>query len=309
MNQYANDFDRQYLNLIANVLRNGDYQQSRNSKVLQLFSPNPIVVDKVYKTFPILSCRKIPFYKSALETFFFLSGKSTYEAMPEVLRNSWWKPWKNKAEEQNSWGNFYGKNWRNLTTESGKGFDQWKNLIEELCTVVKTGIINRKMVVSLWDKAGTFPQYTKKPSVLDCCHSTALVFNLVPQFETNTFYLDLHHTQRSLDLMCGTGSDLVYSGLLMHLLCNEITERTKALVLPRKLIFSPVNVHIYESHIVQAKELLMLNHLVDSYSPVKLHLTSPIIFSNFKTIEDIKQVATLESYKPQPGQYSFELLG
>lgn len=634
------DFNKQYLSTIETVLNNGEYVAGRNSAVIQYFAPSPIVVKDVDKEFPILSVRKIPFYKSVLETFFFLSGNTSFESMPEVLRNTWWKPWAEEAKAQNSWGNFYGHNWRYQTTKlNPNGFDQWENLIKELCEVVKTGVVNRKMCVTLWDKAGTMPEYTSKPSVLDCClpahsnvltktgfksikdvivgeevwasdlgfkghwskvlatqhfknqevevhsnsswtieatanhrwliqtqtgkrlykttaelegthysiptrvagvsksesiltrdearllgwlltdgswkkkyysgsiqqvkakyvkiiskllermgikntwnpqtkyfylsadvvkpllekaglenvskqeasiasllsrlgkkelksllitiiqaegsikpggtyciyqsvkspiakditalmvltgiaattvakaprpraygkeycntytprvsnyffmpklrstytadvycitteagnflceqnnktfisgncHSSFLAFNLVPKWHKDEldsgfakcqeWLLDLHHTQRSLDLMCGTGSDLIYSGLLMHLLCKEVANRLygvnspeqTSIIKPRKLVFSPSNVHIYESHIKGAKQLLLLNSQSNNYSPAKISLESPITdFGSFKTIEDVKKVVSIKNYNPYWGNYNFELLG
>jgi thymidylate synthase len=323
------NFNKQYLSTIQTVLQEGEYLQGRNSAVLQYFCPNPIIIPDTSKDFPILSVRKIPFYKSVLETFFFLGGESSYESMPKILRDSWWKPWAEKAKAQNSWGNFYGHNWRHQTTElNPNGFDQWKNLLKELCGVIKTSTINRKMCVSLWDKAGSMPEYTTKPSVLESCHSSFLSFNLVPKWhedELNSgyspyqeWYLDLHHTQRSLDLMCGTGSDLIYSGLIMHLLCGEVSNRMynvnspeqTPIIKPRKLVFSPSNVHIYESHIKEAKQLLLLNSQSNNYSPARISLQGPICdFTQYKTIEEIKQVVNLKNYNPNWGNYNFELLG
>lgn len=325
------NFNKQYLSTIQTVLGQGEYLQSRNSAVLQYFCPNPIIINDVNKEFPILSVRKIPFYKSALETFFFLSGESSYDSMPECLRNSWWKPWDDKAKAQDSWGKFYSTQWRHQTTDQSTcktGFDAWENLIKDLCTVIKTGSINRKMVVSLWRRQDAMPEYTINPAVLDCCHSTCLVFNLTYKWhedELNNgyspyqeWYLDLHHTQRSLDLMCGTGSDLIYSGLIMHLLCNEVSNRMynvnspeqTPIIKPRKLVFSPSNVHIYESHIKEAKQLLLLNSQSNNYSPAKISLQGPICnFTQYKTIEKIKQVVDLKNYNPNWGNYNFELLG
>ena len=320
------NFNQQYLHLIKQVLETGDCVQSRNSKVFQYFCPENITVLDVSKEFPILSVRKIPFYKSALETFFFLSGESSYDSMPEVLRESWWKPWAEQAEAQNSWGAFYGHQWRHQTTESGTGFDAWENLIQELCEVVKTGVINRKMCVSLCNKPGTMQEYTEKPSVLIACHSSFLSFNLVPKWPQDDsgyapaqeWFLDLHHTQRSLDLFLGTGADLIYSGLIMHLLCQEITNslycvespESTPIISPRKLVFTPSNAHIYESHIATAKKLLLMNDKTNYYKPVQLILQGPITnFNEFKTIEDVKQVAELKGYNPNWGEYSAKLYG
>jgi dihydrofolate reductase/thymidylate synthase len=325
------EFNKQYLATIKTVLNDGEYVTGRNGVVLQYFCPNPIVVKDVSKEFPILSVRKIPFYKAALETFFFLSGKSSYEAMPEVLRNSWWEPWDSQAKAQGSWGRFYGSQWRHSATDQSTkmtGFDQWENLVQDLCNVVSTGQVNRKMVVSLWRRQDAMAEYTINPAVLDSCHSTALVFNLAPKFHQDEldsgyaryqeYHLDLHHTQRSLDLFLGTGSDLIYSGLIMQLLCNEVSDRLYnvmqpehgPIVKPRKLVFSPSNCHLYENHIEQAKQLLMLNSNVLDYQPVALELKGPITdFSAFKTIEDVKEVASIRNYRPNLGDYKAELHG
>lgn len=320
------NFNSQYLETVRKVLVEGEYVTGRNSRVLQVFCPLPIVVKDVRKDFPILSVRKVPFYKAALETFFFLSGESEYEFMPKTLRDTWWEPWALKAEERNSWGKFYSTQWRRSSTDGStdkESFDQWENLIQDLCDVVSTGIVNRKMVVSLWRRQDAMPEYTTDPACLDCCHSTALIFNLVPKYHQDDldsgyhqeYYLDLHHTQRSLDLLCGTASDLIYSSLIMQLLCNEVADRlyngeAGPYIYPRKLVFSPSNTHIYESHIAQAKQLLVMNSNVKSYESVTLELQGPIRnFTHFKSVEDVKQVAKITGYKPVSGEYEFQLLG
>jgi thymidylate synthase len=301
------DFNQQYLSIVKKVLKQGEEVTSRNSIVKQYFCPGSIEVPCVEDEFPILSIRPIPFYKSALETFFFLSGESSFNAMPEILKNSWWKPWANKAESQNSWGNFYGYQWRHQTTESGQKFDQWENLLEDLVDVVKSKTINRKMVVSLWRRQDAMDLYTSKPAVLDSCHSTSLVFNLVSS--TDSWYLDLHHTQRSLDLMCGTGSDLIYSGLLMKLLCSEINFRTGAHVTCRKLVFSPSNAHIYKSHFEEAYRLLGNYNFTKADKARVLFDGHCPHFKSFQTIEDVKQFCVLEGYNPSPIKYNFGLVG
>lgn len=320
------NFNSQYLDIVQQVLSEGEYTTGRNSNILQYFAPIPLVVKNVYKDFPILSVRKVPFYKAALETFFFLGGESSYESMPEVLRNSWWKPWAAQAKANNSWGRFYSAQWRHSYTDNtitdNTDFDQLEHLIQNLCAVVRTGQVNRRMVVSLWRTQDFISGYTIDPAVLPSCHSTSLIFNLVPKWHKEEctyqeYYLDLQHTQRSLDLMTGTASDLIYSGLLMQYLCNEVTNRLYNVaqpenipfIYPRKLVFAPANTHIYEKHIEQAKELLMLN--IDAvYEPVRLYLKGPIVdFTRFKTIEDVKEVANIRGYKPVEGQYNFELIG
>lgn len=104
----------------------------------------------------------------------------------------------------------------------------------------------------------------------------------------------------------------------MHLLCKEVANRLygvnspeqTSIIKPRKLVFSPSNVHIYESHIKGAKQLLLLNSQSNNYSPAKISLESPITdFGSFKTIEDVKKVVSIKNYNPYWGNYNFELLG
>jgi hypothetical protein len=67
---------------------------------------------------------------------------------------------------------------------------------------------------------------------------------------TINWKLNLHHTQRSLDLVNGAAADLVYSGLLMELLCELLNdEEPGSWVDAGTLVFAPVNVHIYENHL------------------------------------------------------------
>jgi thymidylate synthase len=296
----TDSIDRQYHNILQQVLKNGEFLPGRNGNTLCVIAPPPMVIDSVDNYFPILSIRPMPFYKSALETLFFLSGKSNYSAMPEVLRNSWWEPWSDKARYSASWGKFYGYQLRHSQAEIGE-FDQWQNLKKDLVESIKTGLVNRKMVISLWRRQDNLASHTKDPAVLDSCHSTCLCFNYNPISNT----LSLHHTQRSLDLLCGTGADLVYSGLLMKVLQFEIEQLTGLRMNLGKLVFAPVNVHIYELHIELAKKLELFE---PEQSPT---VTINSIAENYiyKTIEEVKASLEIRGYSPAKSDYIFKLVG
>jgi thymidylate synthase len=259
----------QYLALLGQCLSTGSNTVGRNGLVRKLWAPPPLVVPSVAYDFPLLQDRPHAFYKSVLETCFFLSGKTSYDSMPEVLRTSWWKPWAAAAEAQGSWGSFYGSQWRHQVSEQGPGFDALQHLLNQLKEVVLTGVENRKMVVSLWHTPDTLSIYAQTPAVLESCHSTCLVFDLAPKLG-GSWVLNLHHTQRSLDLINGTAADLIYSGLVMKLICDWLSNATGGTqVEPGCLVFAPVNVHIYENHWAQAQELACKWPETTEFAPVK----------------------------------------
>lgn len=287
--------DQQYQQMVRTVLRYGELVTGRNGEIAQYFSPTPIVIQSVDKTFPILQIRKVPFYKAALETLFFLSGDSYYGFMPECLRNSWWKPWAKQAERENSWGNFYGYQMRHSQAEIGE-YDQWAELLNSIQYSLETGEVNRRLVISLWRAQDTLAEYCNDPAVLPSCHSTALVFNLNPI----TGVLDLHHTQRSQDLMCGFPSNLIYSGLLMKIIANEFGLQCG------KLVFQPVNTHIYSQHFEEAGRLTTVP--LPKLNDVGVDVIGEIDFK-VKTVEEAKSIFKLCNYSPLQDEYKFELVG
>ena len=315
------NLNNQYLNLIKLILKEGELVKSRNSDVLQYFGPNNLVVENVSKAFPILQIRKLPFYKSVLETCFFLSGETSFESMPEVLRNSWWKPWAAEAKAKNSWGQFYSHQWRHQLTEPGyPEFDAFNHLIGECCDVIYDVVINRGMVVSLWNKPSFTEGYTSDKAVLQSCHGTAMTFNLVPdKTKPNAWHLDLHHYQRSLDVMCGTNADLVYSGLLMQIIADEVSNclydvnelESSPVVSPRKLVYSLGNAHIYASHMTGAYELLKTckSESYEAYPQPTVTSNSPLDFKSIRSVTDAKLAFQLNNYIATPGNYCFELIG
>lgn len=268
----------QYIELAEDVLTNGETTQGRNSETRMLWSPQPLVVNDVYKNFPLLQDRAQPLYTSVLETMYFLSGDTSFAGMPKVLRDSFWKPWAQNAERHGSFGRFYPAQWRAQRAEFGF-YDALKGLIKELEEVKNTGLENRKMAVSLWNKPDNDPTMTRDVACLDSCHSTSLVFNLSQR--AGVWKLDLHHTQRSLDICCGLGPDLIYSGLLMNLLCQEVG------ALPGKLVFAPVNVHIYKSHIPQFHQHILDTPFVEE-QPVTLQLAANAIWRKPMTIPEAR---------------------
>jgi len=160
----------QYLDLLQDCMRSGNNTVGRNGLVRKLWAPAPLVVRDVSSDFPYLQNRPTAFYKSVLETLFFLSGDSSYESMPEALCTSWWKPWASVAHDQKSWGRFYSTQWRAQVTETpGVYFDALKHLLQQMLEVITSGVENRKMVVSLWHTPDTLVEYTRKPAVLESC--------------------------------------------------------------------------------------------------------------------------------------------
>ncbi len=299
------DLTQQYYRLVKDVLKYGTPVLGRNGYTHELWAPQPLV-HNFDDGFPILYNRPVAFYKSALETLFFLSGNTSYESMSEDLRNSWWKPWAEQAKAEGRWKGFYGAMLRGTEPEPGsKGFDQLSDILSKAEKVVRSGVGNRKMVISLWNQ--------HLNPVLEACHSTSLVFNL--RNTANGWRLDLHHTQRSLDVINGCGPDLVYSGLLMELIADYLTGQTNSAVKPGKLIFAPVNVHVYENHFENARLMFSKRDLKAQEQNSNLRLNKPDILKsvmsgyNPQTISEVKELFTILGYEPELCTLKFLLNG
>jgi thymidylate synthase len=314
------------MNLVQEVLERGNNTIGRNGLVRKLWAPTPLRVESVANSFPLLLNRPTAFYKSCLETFFFLSGESSYDSMPEVLRNSWWAPWASQAQARSSWGRFYGTQLRAQVTDTpGVYFDPLNHLIQQLKEVLRTGIENRKMVVSLWHTPDTLSVYTQTPAVLESCHSTCLVFDLERTSQdpdSNKWKLNLHHTQRSLDLVNGTAADLVYSGLLMELFCELLNFEQKCNDLGElcsveagTLVFAPVNTHIYGNHLDGITQHFMEWSLSTepSHLPCKINfpyaggpvLRSIINGTKFYSVAEVKEFVSI-SHPTSANQVPFK---
>ena len=195
-----NELDKQYIDLLKDILENGIEKDTRNGKVLSVFGRSIRYKFKDSK-FPLLTTKRIHFKSVITELLWFLQGRTdlkwlldhgntiwvgdafknylnTYKGNFEMDREEFIEAIQTNDEFAATYGNLgeiYGKQWRKWHTswdvvedksrEAGvrrieNGIDQIANLINDL----KTNPDSRRLMVNSWN-VGELSEMTLPP-----CH-------------------------------------------------------------------------------------------------------------------------------------------
>jgi thymidylate synthase len=270
-----NELDKQYKELLQNILDNGEWSNNRTGIRTKYINGAMIKVD-VSKSFPLITLRKMYLKGVAAELQMFINGITDKRKFQEAgckFWNEWANPKKvpyghdaetyEKMKAEPDLGKVYGFQWKNfngernedLTIKPNTGFDQLQYIID----TIKKDPTSRRLVCSAWN-----PLQMDEMSLTPCVYSWQVMCN------PETKVMDICFVQRSVDTICGLGSDIASYTLLLYLLCKE-TGYT-----PGNVIAQLMNCHIYENHLEGVKELLKR----ESFDLPKLEIT------NFKSIYD-----------------------
>jgi thymidylate synthase len=183
-----NTLDKQYLNLLEDILENGVEKNTRNGKTLSVFGRQ--IRHKMLEGFPIITTKKIPFKVIVTELLWFLNGRSDLRFLLENNCNIWTgDAWKNYlsnfkddvygsqaerlvncssqeefinkiktddefAEKWGSLGKIYGVQWRGWEMDDdylGDGHKMYFDQIAEVIDKLKTNPDDRGIIVSAWN--------------------------------------------------------------------------------------------------------------------------------------------------------------
>lgn len=276
------NFEKNYWLLVKDIIENGDDVQSRNSKVKEKFGIQ-LDIDIAENEIPLLTQRRI-FYKGVIgETTSFLKGVKNISDFEKNGCN-YWKKW---ADDENGKIRLsYGNDWLNFGNSSDSenvGINQIEQIVNEL----KTNPFSRRLVLSGWNPNAVWNNMLSLP----CCHYSY-------QFRTvernNVKYLDLVWIQRSADIILGTPSNMINAFIMSRLMAQTVNMK------PGKIIFQLGNVHIYDSHIEKAKQIIdSLDFESDSSTTYKLNDKATIFDFDIKDIDII-------GYEPK-SKIEFEL--
>lgn len=263
-----NNVDEQYINLLKDVLKNGEEKITRSGLVKSVFGRT--MEFDLSKGLPLLTTKKV-FYNGIIkELLWFISGstnikslvdngvniwnedayryykeligKSKFKAIPfkdflkEVKQNtkalyldSSNNGYKNMMYSYGDLGVMYGKNWRHF---GDKCVDQIKYVINE----IENNPTSRRILLTCYDPN------TVNEAALYPCH-------ILYQFNvTNSGTLDCMVNVRSNDLPCGCPFNIASAALLTHMIA-EVTELKVG-----KLFYVIGNAHIYGNQIKSVKE-------------------------------------------------------
>lgn len=300
---------KQYLNLLQDILENGEDRQDRTGiGTRSLFGRQ--VRYNLEEGFPLMTTKKVSIKSIIHELLWFLSGNTNIKYLVENKVNIWnewpfqmylkakelteiypmYSPeWKARMKEYiqqvkkddsfaNKWadlGPVYGKQWTSWQNADGTSFNQIQNVIDML----KEKPHSRRILVSGWN-AGEIQKLVHNPiAPPPPCHTLFQFYVL-----GNKLHLQLY--QRSADVFLGVPFNVASYSLLLMMVA-QVTGYE-----PGEFVHTFGDVHIYHNHMDQVKEQL-------SRDPRRLPkmIITPSVNDVFGFIyEDFR----LEGYDPHP---------
>ena len=253
-----NNLDKQYLELLDDILVNGTSKDDRTGTgTWSVFGRQ--IRHNMKDGFPLLTTKKMAWKTMTKELLWFLSGDTNIKWLVENNCNIWngdaYKAYLNKDSVKHQWerggdvaemdvflniikdsadnedfgelGPVYGKQWRDWN-----GNDQIKNLIKGL----KENPDGRRHMVSAWNVSDL------DQMVLPPCHYGFQCYVREGK------YLSLMWNQRSVDTFLGLPFNIASYGMLLLMLAKECN------LIPDQLIGNLGDVHLYKNHVEQAIE-------------------------------------------------------
>jgi len=235
-----------YLNILKNILENGNKKVGRNGNILSLFGER--LEFDIKDQFPLLTTKKM-FWKGVVgELLWFLNANTN----SKILEKNGVRIWKgnstreyldsiglNKYDEGDC-GPIYGFQWRNFNgtycgpeknyLETGNGVDQ----LNEILRLIREEPNSRRIFMSGWNPS------QMGEMALPPCHVSY-------QFYVQNGMLSCQMYQRSGDMFLGVPFNIGSTALLTYIIAHLTNLK------PNKIIIIIGDAHIYEEHIDAVK--------------------------------------------------------
>lgn len=236
--------ERQYCNLIWDILGYGTVEKTRNGTTISVFGAGMhfSLRDGIL---PLLTTKRVAWVTCLKELIWFIRGCTDNAILKEQGVHIWDA---NASREfldgrglthlrENDLGPVYGHQWRHFnapytdceTDYSGKGIDQLASIIATLKDPAQR--TSRRMVMSAWN-----PQQLDEMALPPC--------HVLVQFNVSQGdLLSCALYQRSGDVGLGVPFNIASYALLTHLLAHHCGLRA------HEFIYTVGNAHIYEEHV------------------------------------------------------------
>ena len=216
---------RQYLDLMAHILKNGVKKQDRTETgTLSVFGYQ--MRFDLREGFPLLTTKRLHVKSIIHELLWFLAGDTNVKYLNEHGVRIW-DEW---ANENGDLGPVYGAQWRSWSTCDGGTIDQITNVVE----MINRNPDSRRIIVTAWNPADVSKQ------ALPPCHCLF-------QFYVADGKLSCQLYQRSADVFLGVPFNIASYALLTHLVAAvtgyEVGE----------FVHTFGDAHLYLNHLEQAK--------------------------------------------------------
>ena len=236
--------ERQYCNLVWDILEKGSLEQSRNGPTLSVFGA-AMHFSLANDTLPLLTTKRVAWVTCLKELLWFIKGCTDNRVLKQQGVHIWdansTRDFLDSAGlphlKEDDLGPVYGHQWRHFnapyvdceTDYTGQGVDQLANVIAALKDPAQRS--SRRIVMSAWN-----PQQLKEMA-LPPCH-VLVQFNV-----TNGTQLSCALYQRSGDVGLGVPFNIASYSLLTHLLAHHCG------LVAHELTYILGNAHIYEEHV------------------------------------------------------------
>tara|TARA_Y100000004_G_scaffold126789_1_gene142725 strand:- start:2559 stop:3341 length:783 start_codon:yes stop_codon:yes gene_type:complete len=222
-----------YNDLVRKIILAGERIKTRNGYALQL-SNQTLKLNLSNNRFPIITSKKIFYKKGIAEFCWLMQGKKSIDYLLEN-NVSWWNAW---ADENNNLEYSYPE----MLRKYNGNFDQLIYVINELRN--NPNGMSRRAVISFWN-----PSLTEKQN-LPCCYVDMT-------FVSAGKNLDMIMNFRSSDVFLGLPYDIIVGALMLKYIANATGHVSK------NIFFNLANAHIYENHLNEVNEMLLLNTYPD----------------------------------------------
>lgn len=275
------NYETQYLSALNNILNQGVMSNGRNGLTLKL--PNLIFSIDLWRDFPILTTKRVP-YKTAIKELLWMFRDQSNDVTKLQEQNV--HIWDNWVDENNTIGKSYGYQVNNC-----KQFDI-------LLDTLKNDNQSRRMIVDLWN-VKDLPDMTLQPctfcTIWDVCDMSDKVNSYMVDtgksiYPTKDKYLNMTLVQRSGDMAIGVPFDILEYSILLSMIAEVSGMK------PGKLTHVITNSHIYYDHIegvrqqierlpLENKAILKLNSNITNFYDFTC---DDIKIENYKSYDAIK---------------------
>jgi len=304
--------ERQYLNLIKDLIENGNRRKTRNAETISDFCKH--LKFDLRDGFPLLSTKKM-FTKGVVEELLFFIRGDTNTKTLEKKGIHIWKGNTNREflddnyfedRKEGEMGPMYGSIWRNFnslsseeekemlkeskkleihyksyniddmsyTTDIVKSIDFGIDQLKNVIEEIKTNPNSRRLLLTTYNPAQVLY------GVLYPCHSITI------QFYVQDGFLDMFCYNRSSDVALGLPFNIASSSLLLMIIA-KLTN-----LVPRYFNLTLGDTHLYSNHVEPILEQIK-----------RIPYTFPIIkIPDFETLEDVEKLSC-EDFKVKNYKY------
>lgn len=287
-NKYHEEY--QYINLIQQILDNGQYEKGRNGITKSIFGA-AMHFSLENNKIPILTTKKVAWKTCLRELLWFIEGSTSNKKLNDKNVHIWDANSTRefldlnglKDNEEGDLGPIYGFQWRHFNAEYKTCNDDYSNCgIDQLAEVINTlkdpKLRNsRRMIISAWNPC----QLNKM--ALPPCH-VLMQFNI-----TDNNKLSCSMYQRSNDEACGTPFNIASYSILTHLLAKHCNLE------PYEFVYFKGNCHIYEEHLEKIEEQIIREpynfptlEIKNVYEKITDYKENDFVLHNYNYHEPIK---------------------